>query len=83
MANAPTGAPVREGRLRAMAAKQTVIRACIASTHQRLVRSTSTSGLHKGLITQGRYSRLVYIARSALLIPILLNIVTETTFTMK
>ena len=54
MLKALTGAPVREGRPRAMAAKQTVIRACIETIHQRLVRTTSTSGLQRGFITHGR-----------------------------
>ena len=53
-AKAPTGSPVRRGSERAMAAKQTVISACIITIHQRLVRTTSTSGLQRGFITHGR-----------------------------
>jgi hypothetical protein len=56
---------------------------CIAMTHQRFVRIISTNGLHRGLITQGRYSNDVYMAISPFDIPIFVNIITEIVFTIK
>ena len=71
------------GRAKARAAKQITITVCMASIHQRLVRTTSTMGLHRGLITQGRYSSDVSAASEALSMPRRLNMVTETTLTRK
>ena len=59
------------------------IRSCIVTIHQRFVLMISTNGLHKGFITHGRYSKLVYIAISPLGIPILVNIMTDMLLTMK
>ena len=56
---------------------------CIAVTHQRFVLMMSTNGLQRGLMTHGRYRRLVYIAISPLDMPILLNMITDILFTMK
>lgn len=40
---------------RATSKKETAIKFCMWSTQRRLVENTSTNGLHKGLITHGRY----------------------------
>ena len=61
----------------------TAITNCIDSTHHRLVRSTSTNGLHKGLITQGNAISDVKSAISALGIPNCVNSVTLTLVTRK
>jgi len=55
---------------------------CIATTHSRLVRVMSTSGLHSGLITHGRYNQLVYSAMSVFEMPRRLYITTDIVITM-
>ena len=47
------------GSEKAMPARAAPMRACMVSTHQRLVFSKSMNGLHKGLMTQGRASHPV------------------------
>jgi len=47
------------GSVSATVASAAPTTSCSVTIHQRLVRSRSTSGDHKGLITQGRYSQLV------------------------
>ncbi len=42
------------GSVKATPASPPPIRTCMATIHQRLVLSTSTSGLQNGLMTQGR-----------------------------
>ena len=56
---------------------------CIAIIHQRFVRIMSTNGLQRGLITHGRYSKLVYIAMSPLDIPMFVNMMTDMLLTIK
>ena len=65
------------------AARAKHIRISMATTHHLFVLMISTKGLQNGLITHGRYSHPVYRAMSALLMPSLLNIVTDMTFTAK
>ena len=71
------------GRLNATTANATDIIICMAIIHHLLVFMMSTNGLQRGLITHGRYRRLVYIAISPLDMPILLNMITDILFTMK
>ena len=71
------------GRVSAVNAKATDMSTCIRITHQRFVRIMSTKGLQRGLITHGRYSKLVYIAMSPLDIPIFVNMMTDILFTIK
>ena len=59
------------------------ITACITSTHQRLVRSTSTNGLQSGLTTHGKEISEVKSAICALGIPNCVNNVTLTLVTRK
>ena len=59
------------------------IRICIEMIHHRLVLMMSMNGLQKGLMVQGRYSKLVNKAISPLGTPILANISTEMLLTMK
>ena len=59
------------------------IRICMETTHHLLVLMISTNGLQKGLMVQGKYSRLVNNAISPLGTPILANISTEMLFTIK
>ena len=47
----------------------TAITACMTSTHHRLVRNTSTNGLHSGFSTHGKVMRLVKSAISPLGMP--------------
>ena len=54
---------------------------CIPKNQFRLVLLISTNGLHKGLITQGIYNKLVYKPRSELLKPNLLYMITDTVTT--
>ena len=75
--NSDTSLPVVRGSEKASAAKRPHRSNCMAVTHQRLVLRMSTKGLQKGLMSQGRYSRLVYRAISAFPIPIRLNRITE------
>ena len=56
---------------------------CMAIIHHLLVLIMSTNGLQRGLMTHGRYRRLVYIAISPLDMPMLLNMITDILFTMK
>ena len=56
---------------------------CMAIIHHLLVLIMSTNGLQRGLMTHGRYRRLVYIAISPLDMPMLLNMITDMLFTMK
>jgi hypothetical protein len=43
----------------------------------------STNGLQSGLMTHGRYRRLVYMAISPVDMPMFVNITTDMLFTMK
>ncbi len=70
------------GRVAAIMMKHTAIMDCIAVTHHRLLRMMSTNGLHRGLITHGRYSILVYSAIRPFGSPILLNIITDMLLTI-
>ena len=54
---------------------------CMTTVHSRLVPIRSTIGLHSGLITQGRYSQLVYSAMSVFEMPSRLYMMTETDIT--
>ena len=54
---------------------------CIASTHQRLVLYKSTNGLHRGLMTQGKPSQLVYSPISVSVMPSCIYITTATVMT--
>ena len=71
------------GSEKAVRANATDIMICMATTHHRFVLMISTNGLHKGLITHGRYRRLVYIAISPFDILIFVNMITDMVFTMK
>ena len=42
------------GMVKAMPARAAAMRICMVRIHQRLVRSMSTNGLHRGLMTHGR-----------------------------
>ena len=42
------------GMVKATPASEAPISTCMVTIHHRLVRSMSTKGLHKGLMTQGR-----------------------------
>ena len=81
--NILTSEPVLEGREKARRAKSRDIAICITTIHHLFVFSTSTKGLQSGLISQGRYRRLVHRAMSALPIPRRLNMITEMLFTTK
>ena len=70
------------GMVRATPASNTPTTACIHTIQRRLVPSRSTIGLHSGLITQGRYSQLVYRAMSVLEMPRRLYMMTETVMTI-
>ena len=83
LADASAAALPNPGSENANAAKQTTSAACITRIHQRLLRTTSTSGLQRGFITHGRYSNEVRAASEALSMPRRLNMVTDTTFTRK
>ena len=54
----------------------------MSTVQRRLVPIRSTTGLHSGLMTQGRYSQLVYRAMSVLEMPRRLYMTTETLITM-
>lgn len=58
------------------------ISSCMAKNHFLLVACKSMKGLHSGLITQGKYNKLVYIPISSLLIPKFLYIKTDTEMIM-
>jgi len=71
------------GMVRVSKIKAIDISICMETTHHLLVLMMSTNGLQKGLIVQGRYSKLVNSAMSPLGTPILANISTEMLFTIK
>ena len=71
------------GRVNVSKMKAKLIRACIITIHQRLVRRMSTNGLHRGLMTHGRYNKLVNMAMSPLGTPILVNMITDMLLTIK
>ena len=56
---------------------------CMVMLHHRLVRMMSMNGLHSGLITHGRYIRLVKNAFSIFGMPRFSYMVTDITTTMK
>ena len=70
------------GTENATSASPNETRNCISTTQNRFVRVMSTSGLHSGLMTQGRYSQLVYSAMSVLEMPSRLYITTDMVMTM-
>ena len=70
------------GNARATPARPAPISSCMPVIHSRLVFSTSTTGLQNGLITQGRYSQLVYRAISVFETSRRLYIVTDTIITI-
>jgi hypothetical protein len=57
------------GRASATPASAAPTKNCSTTTQCRLVDNRSTTGLHSGLMTQGRYSQLVYSAICVLLTP--------------
>ena len=65
----------------ATSASEAPISNCSVAIHQRLLRSMSTSGDHSGLMTQGRYSQLVYSAMSVLETSRFLYITTDSVIT--
>ena len=81
--NRPTSAPIPFGSESASAKKSRTMAPCMDNTHQRLVFTRSTKGPQKGLISQGRYSRLVHAAMDALPMPRRLSRITEMLFTTK
>src|SRR5436190_873365 len=64
------------GRVRATSASDVPIASCIARIQRRFVPKSSTTGDQSGLMTQGRYSQLVYSAMSALEMPSVLYMTT-------
>jgi hypothetical protein len=68
-------------RVKATPASDEPNRACMVSTHQRLVLYKSTKGLQKGLMTHGSPNQLVYRAISVSLMPICMYITTATVIT--
>ena len=70
------------GMENATRANPSEIRNCIVTTQNRLVRVMSTNGLHSGFTTHGKFSKLVYSARSVFEIPIRLYMVTDITMTI-
>jgi hypothetical protein len=69
------------GNVNPMAKSATEAKSCIPKNQLRLVLFISTNGLHKGLITHGKYNKLVYSPKSELLKPSLLYIITDTVTT--
>lgn len=69
------------GMQNAIPASPAPMSSCMEVIHHRFVRSKSTNGLHNGLITQGRFSQLVYKAISVFDMPIRLYITNEITMT--
>src|SRR4051794_20245033 len=74
-----------EGRwgVSATSASAAPITRCRPTIHSRLVRNMSTKGDQSGLITQGRYSQLVYSAMSVFEIPLTLYMTTDSVSTTK
>ena len=75
------GGVVQHARLRHCIAMLVPSRNCSTTTQRRRVPNISTSGDHKGLITHGRYSQLVYSAMSVFETPSRLYMTTETDIT--
>src|ERR1041385_2665247 len=69
------------GIVKATPAKPEPMSNCISQIHSRRVLRISTTGLHSGLITHGRYNQLVYRAISEFEIPMLLYMMTDTVIT--